>query len=578
MYRNVILEFISANLQSFKNACFNQMTLVLLSKKPKQAGLLFDNDDEVWVYHIKNQYTFEKKYPLNNLEGTIVEMVLDYKEKLTFTYDEISYEIKDPFYLKDIREQKFEKIIIIPVFEKETLIGVSIIYLDDLNYDINISNQKWLTFYKKIIYSFDDLLDTKIKDLIIDEEDFYIIIKEIKKELYYVNELVGKYLRINKPIISKKDPEFKKLNQLLSKMKVIKEKGIFLYYISRKYFEKNIINNAENIELYLQESINNHGFKEEFTMIFSQDLQNELTTPQLAEKFDIAFKKMGLEVRSKTYQIKNGSIVILLDKMFSRKEENDLKFILKKLYYLCILIPKNLPIGVDLIKISDYLTEVLPTDFSYDEYKKYQNNLNTEKYECIKANSNENKIIIKADTLETIGQVISGPIPNYLNLATYKLYELETINTLEKSLKIDMENPVYTITVTSIERRKIFELLKKIILKYSNAKLILHLPIIIDITPQELFEIILKVKAMGFVIIIDSTIFMNLLYNNSLRIADAILIRKKEMKESLSLNNPYNQKLFESYYDNGKVVVFEEIPQEKDASLVNELTCLMINR
>ena len=89
MYRNVILEFLSANSQCFKNQYFNQMTLVLLNKKPQGFGLINDKDDEVCVYHIKNQFTYEKKYSINNLENNIVELVLEYKEKIILNYHEV---------------------------------------------------------------------------------------------------------------------------------------------------------------------------------------------------------------------------------------------------------------------------------------------------------------------------------------------------------------------------------------------------------------------------------------------------------------------------------------------------------
>lgn len=574
MYRNVILEFLSANSQCFKNQYFNQMTLVLLDKKPLGLGLINDKDDEVLVYHIKNQFTYEKKYSINELENNIIEIVLEYQEKLVLNYDELSYAMNDPFYLKDIREQAFLKIEIIPVFNKKNIIGVALIYLDDLELETNISNQKWLTFFNKLIDSNDLLMNSKINNLILQQEDYYIVVKDLKTDIYYLNDSIAKDLKVNK-IINKKDPSYRIINHFLLKMKMIKDKNINVYYLSKNVFDKT---EKENIEFYLLDSINNHGFNDEMTLIFSQDLQGEKNANNLGELFIDAIKKIGLDVKYKIYHTKSDSIVILIDKMLSKKEENDLKFILKKLYYLCILMPKNLPLGVDLIKVTNYLVNVLPMDFSYEEYKKYQNSLNVEKYECIKASYNNEKIIIKANTLATIGEMISGPIPNYFNQATYKLYELETISTLEKAIREELNSPIFTVLATSIRRRKIIELLKKIIVKYPNCKIIIHLPVIFDITPQEVFELILKVKNMGFIIVVDSTIFMNLLYSNSIRISDAVIVRKNEMKESLSLNNVYNQKLFESYYDEGKVVIFEEIPQEKDASLVNELTCLIINR
>jgi hypothetical protein len=71
---------------------------------------------------------------------------------------------------------------------------------------------------------------------------------------------------------------------------------------------------------------------------------------------------------------------------------------------------------------------------------------------------------------------------------------------------------------------------------------------------------------------------MSFEYNICLRLADAILIRKNELVNSLVSNNPFNQKLFKAYYEYGKVVIFEEIPKECDIELINELTCLIIDK
>lgn len=47
---------------------------------------------------------------------------------------------------------------------------------------------------------------------------------------------------------------------------------------------------------------------------------------------------------------------------------------------------------------------------------------------------------------------------------------------------------------------------------------------------------------------------------------------------SLISNNPFNQRLFNMYYEYGKVVIFEGIPKECDVELINELTCLIIDK
>ena len=53
---------------------------------------------------------------------------------------------------------------------------------------------------------------------------------------------------------------------------------------------------------------------------------------------------------------------------------------------------------------------------------------------------------------------------------------------------------------------------------------------------------------------------------------------KNELTNSLISNNPFNQRLFNMYYEYGKVVIFEGIPKECDVELINELTCLIIDK
>ena len=88
----------------------------------------------------------------------------------------------------------------------------------------------------------------------------------------------------------------------------------------------------------------------------------------------------------------------------------------------------------------------------------------------------------------------------------------------------------------------------------------------------------LTIKELGFIIVVDSSIFMNLEYNLCLKIADAVLIREKEVENSLLSGNFVNQNFFQMLYDNGIVVIMEKIPLEEDQELINELTCLIVDQ
>lgn len=573
MYRNVILEFLSANIQTMKSTNVIQMTLVLFPKEPSGISKLDYNLDEVNIYHIKNQYTFEKKYSFANIEGTIVEMMLEYKEKLTMNYDEFSFDIKDPYYLKDIKEQTFTRLEMIPVMDKNDLVGVSLVYFDDSNdTKLNITPKKWLTFFNKLFNVRDEIILDDILNEILLNENYGIIVRSLVTNQYYLNKNIRTYLKINSDILDKKDEKINVVNKMIRQMKKTTFKDYEVYYLSCDSLSTQNL----SIELYLQDSLNSHGYQNEWSIIFTKDLEEAKSSLEVAEKMQKALNNVVPVANYKFYQITSGTIAILVDKAFSKKEQNDLKYQLKKHYYVLINVPKDISEGVDLIKLTNYLNDNLLDDFDYKVYKEYQNNLNIEKFECLKKTSNTNRILIKADTLETIGEVVSGPLANYYNLATYKLYEEELINTLEKLLKSSCKSPIITLLISSVSRRKILELLKKIVAKFSEPKIIFHAPVILEKTPKEVFETIQKIKEMGFIVIVDSTIFMNLSYTLALKIADALIIRKSESKESLATSNPYNQKLFEAFYEGEKVVIFEEIPQEKDASLINELTCLMI--
>lgn len=98
MYRNIILEFLANNDQTLhENGCY-QMTIVLFPSQTLGCNRLFKEDDDVTIYHIKNPYTFEKTYSMHNLEGTIVELLIEDQNKKKFSYSDFQYEIKDPYY------------------------------------------------------------------------------------------------------------------------------------------------------------------------------------------------------------------------------------------------------------------------------------------------------------------------------------------------------------------------------------------------------------------------------------------------------------------------------------------------
>ena len=126
MYRSIILDFLFSNYNTIKEYECYQMTLVLFPSKTKGLSCLFAQEDDITIYHIKSPYTFEKKYAFNYLEGTVVEFLLENPSRQIFNYEDFQFEIKEPYYLKDIREQKFSSVEFIPILANNGLIACAI--------------------------------------------------------------------------------------------------------------------------------------------------------------------------------------------------------------------------------------------------------------------------------------------------------------------------------------------------------------------------------------------------------------------------------------------------------------------
>lgn len=571
MYRNVILEFLSANNKILLENNYSQMTLVLFPVEYHNLCKLFKDDSKVKIYHIKDQYTFYKEYDFSHLENSIIEMIMEYQEKININYEDISFEINDPYYLKDIRNQTFLSLELIPIIKESKLIGSLIIYSNNLNARFKLSDKKIYSFINKLYEDEENELLKQIKINIFENDQNHIVVK--KDDLYYINDLLRKDHHFKDNVITKNNKDIIRLKKIVSLMNKKIYDDYELYYLSSKLTKSD----NDDIEIYLLDSINKHGFNDEFSVIFTKDLESKLTSFDIASSYKKAIIKLFPEAKIKFYQVQNGTIGIIIDKHFSKKDENDLRFILKKNYYILINKTSGLTKGLDLVKLMSYLNYNLPFSFNYKEYCEYLDNQNKELLECDNNLNRYHKIMIKADTLQMIGHVVNAPLINYYNNAIYKLFENELINLLDKILKENITSPIITMCITSFNKRKIYEQLKKIISKYSDAKLIFHAPKIMNHNVKEMYDNINKAKELGFVVIVDSTIFMDLSYNICVKASDAVIIRKGELKNSLTDNNNFNKKLFESFYDECKVVIFEEVPKEEDLSIINELTCLFID-
>ena len=205
-------------------------------------------------------------------------------------------------------------------------------------------------------------------------------------------------------------------------------------------------------------------------------------------KYYNIINKIHPDALVKTYKVNNDTFVFLIDKVFDKKEENELKYNLRKEYFIVMSTKNNIKKTMNIIDIVSYLEETLPDSFILNDYLEYSKKINENLFKVDKDLHRYNKILIKADTLQTIGNMVNAPIDDFYNISSYKLIENECINVLEKVLNSNIKDPIISLLIDSINKRKVYELLKKVILKESNSKIILHCEKIKDYETSYVFK------------------------------------------------------------------------------------------
>lgn len=572
MYRNVILDFISNNHKTLISNEYLQMTFVFLQFDVDDLGKFGIDIGNIMIYHVKEPYVFEKQYDIGKLAGTIIEILLTSKEPLTFLYDEVTFEINDPFYLKDLRKQTFKSLTVYPIIENEQIVGFALIYSNKVKPVYELTNNKLLNLKRKLEKDFVNVVENSIKDMIWQEENQYVIVQSVEKE-YYCNDSVKKALHLMNNNVDKTSSTYKRVKSFTMQMHKIEKDNLTVFYLLPALNKVDL-----DSGYYPISNINKHGFNVNFALIYARDVNSSIEFNKLQDLLTDYIDKYLPETIFNFYLSDANAIVIVINKQLNKKLQIELDYALKKIYHIVLNTPTDISLLTNLEEIVHYLDKVMPQSFKFEEYSNYLNSQNKQILTCDLNYFNTNKVLVKVDEQKVIGDVVISPIDNYYIQSAYDMFENRMIEEMDKIPLNKYSAPVFTILLTSTLKRKVIESLKKIITKYKSTKLIIHLPLISDLDTKTCFEQIVKLKNMGFVLIADSTIFMNIKKNICLKEMDAIIIRKFECDDSIYANNYFNQDLFKKYYQEGMVVIYEGIPQEVDVEMINELSCIIIDK
>lgn len=581
MYRNVIFDFLSNYRTVLNDNKCNELAIVIFSNPELDLTDICGQKEEITVYHIKEPYVFSKKYDFSKTMGTIIEEVFKIDDSFQLDFDKVADDLKDPYYFRNLKEFNMKSIYCVPFYHNynkgtKSIAGIIIFYSNLEHPSLTISNQRLLTLKNKL--HDDEINDLKdhIAQMILSNDQYHIVVKAKNTNIFYCNDVfkTSHHFISNYIEKGKNSSSYQIIKKLVSSMHKIEEPEYNLYYSA--------VRNALKIDAPLEylslDTINNHQFGPNLSLIYLRSMDEIEESEVLTQKLSKIAVSVFPEAAYKFYKVDKYTVCQLVNQELTKANKSDMKYQLKKRYHQVINIPSELAIGVNLSGVVDYLHKVLPDEFSYKEYSSYLNKINVDKLNCDLDFPRKSKILIIASSQKEIGEMIIEPIRNFYDIASYKIFERSVIEKMEASIEKPINHPVYTILLSTLTKRKMQEVLKKVKNKFPTSKLILHLPLNVQMSAEKVFELINKLKTMGFMLIADSSIFMNLEYSASMKEIDALLIRKNECDISLSKDNPFNVALLNAYYDKGKVIIFESIPKEDDVELINEFTCLIVER
>lgn len=534
-HRLIILEY----LYQYKDLDINQMTLVVLGKifPESIAQFLYDNH-RIFVYHVKGQRVFTKQYPFESNPNTITEMMLTIGERLNLSFEDFTYEINDPFYLKDIRHQIFTKLIVIPLFNQDkTIYAYSMFYLKNDVDKINIDEKR----LNKLIY-----------DLIQDEvvcTDNYFQKQLIQFDLWSIEKDNTLYLSPSLVETIGLDLNLLEINDKLKYFNVIKtftfeEKKVTIYQDNQK-------NSDEKPLFFGLEEISSLSLNEHFTIIYFQSVDNEVKP--FKEHITIINHQLHFLTSNNpqgVYQINEQTLILIFNESFHQRRLESFKQKLK-FYRIIYLRPgKEFHLKMDLKAIINYIHQCENEHFVMKEYLAYREQQQKDDY-LIKAlisgkyQIKTKKIVNSLSKEDFASYVVCDEINDY-----HDIYQMHIINFLQKE-KINF--PFFQINAKTLTKRNLWTALKKLSSLYDEK-----IGIIItngNIDNQYLIKYFNRLINLGYYLIVDHYIFTSLEKTNLLNYYGGIFIKQKILNSFE--DDSLCQEFIKYYLQNQKIILIE---------------------
>lgn len=545
-HRLILLEFLSR----YKLNSLEQMTLIILNKKyPNSIAELLYQSNNIYVYHIKGTRVFSKEYAKDIINNSITDMIVSMGIQIELSYNDFTYPINDPYYLKDIRQQSFSKLVIIPLINQENLIDAyALFYLKDEAEAILIEQ-------KHLLKLLNDLIEDEIK------MTEYHFLKEINTTLWHIE-------KDNKNIFSKAfydkfltEEEVKQSIGNLSLIKTIESNGLLVKLYQEKQLEA-----APKYSFLGIGELSNERIDENSTVIFFQARNKD--DMSIIDHYQIIKKQLDKftdVISNGLYQINLDALAIVLNERIHQKRLISLKQQLKA-YRIVYLRPnKEFTLKMDLKTIINYL-------YNYQEIEIF----NANDYLIERIQMEKQKLLIKdivddnyqVEEKKIINSITKNILGTYCDSFDFKndqyfqfVHQMQLINYL---LKKNTVFPFIKIDAKTFIKRELWTSLKKLSTLYKEK-----IGIIItngNIDNNSLLKYFNKLINLGYYIIIDHEIFSNLEKSVLLNYFGGIFINNKIINESCNID--LCKQIIHYYLNQQKLILIES---SNDPSYLHEL-------
>lgn len=570
MYRNVILEFLATKRKLLQNSSFFQMTICQIGTNYDDFLIkLINKEDLIHVYHVNEPRIYEKEYSFENLHNSIVMMVMELKQQVCFNYEALNFEMIDPFYLKDLKKINFKSLQAIPIFENDEVCGVIILYYDSENQSLAFTNNELLKLLNELNLDKEKNIQNELAKAIINIDDYYII--AMSKDLIYVNELVKQKLKITSSVLDRKTTSYiGRINNLIGQIgiKKIKYANLDVYYLNHNM----ILSKPFDKKVFSIYTLNQVFYDNNNTFLFVRI--NESIDETLNKINDVLNR---IEISDYTlFQYSDDTFIYCMNESLPIDDYQKIKKTFSNIYLIMLRYQVDITGKMNLNKLCDYLFIMQPDNFIFQNYVEWLNEHNKVSL-AYNENYYDNKInyeIKSSFDNSMLVKMINLPLKGENRNTHFKMYNEMSEQILKASSKYENQPIMLNLSISVLEKRKNYEIIKKII----NNNNTLWINVLNDqvISEEGALKTLSKYKCLNLHLSCDSSVFLNINYMSMLPLFDAIYLQNVEF-ESIRRNEVGLPQAIMTYAINQQMLVIMENFNTDGENDYQHASCYYVN-